>query len=382
MIHIANIVLDEKFVDDIITLHSLTNDVCVHHYFLMEENFSGKFKYIDKNRDEIIVLDSFQFIKRMSGAEYSAVFLHSLYALPLLKILQIPSNIKVFWFAWGYDIYGENKLIPINLYGHKTNAFLYSTYKLNRFKKVREYLHQFLFFCRHGFLLEKLYMRAVQRIDYFSGVLPVEFQMAKRNPYFRAEEIMYSYGNSASFNCKISNGGTNWLIGNSADPSNNHLDLFDFLKLLDIKGRKIYVPLSYGGNQKYIEEVIRVGESLWGEDFVPLTQFVPKEEYLKIVDSCGFACFFHERQQAIGNIEMALRNGCKVFLSNTSVAYKHYKQIGVGIYTVQEDLKENNIQPLSYDLRTNNIDKINSFYSDLECKNRLISCYRKMNLIE
>ena len=50
-----------------------------------------------------------------------------------------------------------------------------------------------------------------------------------------------------------------FLIGNSGDPTNNHLDVFDFLKKHDIGNRNIYVPLSYGGSKRYREVVKDVG---------------------------------------------------------------------------------------------------------------------------
>ena len=59
----------------------------------------------------------------------------------------------------------------------------------------------------------------------------------------------------------------NILIGNSADPSNNHIDIFEKIKNFNFKNKKIIVPLSYPENYEYyIAKVIIKGEkNFWGK---------------------------------------------------------------------------------------------------------------------
>lgn len=53
---------------------------------------------------------------------------------------------------------------------------------------------------------------------------------------------------------------------------------------------------------------------------------------------------FHERQQALGNISVALWNGCSVFLSETSEVFKMYKAMGIPLFSLQSDLVDDNLQ--------------------------------------
>lgn len=105
----------------------------------------------------------------------------------------------------------------------------------------------------------------------------------------------------------------NILVGNSADPSNNHIESLE--KLLPYKGEdiRIFAPLSYG-DREHAKKVIETGSMWFGEKFVPLTSFLPVEEYLKFLQSVDIAIFNHNRQQAMGNTIFLLSMGKTVCL--------------------------------------------------------------------
>ena len=42
----------------------------------------------------------------------------------------------------------------------------------------------------------------------------------------------------------------------------------------------------------------------------------------------------------MGNITIAWKQGCKIFLSETSMAYDFYKDLGVKFFTIQHDLNQ------------------------------------------
>ena len=61
MLHIANIIRDQKFIDGQIAYHELTADLCQHDYFIVSWTKSIEFKYMTKkdrvqvvNPDELI----------------------------------------------------------------------------------------------------------------------------------------------------------------------------------------------------------------------------------------------------------------------------------------------------------------------------------------
>lgn len=122
------------------------------------------------------------------------------------------------------------------------------------------------------------------------------------------------------------------------------MDAFELLRHLNLEGKKIYVPLSYGGTADYRGKVKKEGEKYWGKNFIALETFLPYEEYCRIIASCGSVIMFHERQQALGNISVALWNGCSVFLSETSEVFKMYKAMGIPLFSLQSDLVDDNLQ--------------------------------------
>ena len=123
--------------------------------------------------------------------------------------------------------------------------------------------------------------------------------------------------------------GQNILVGNSADPSNNHIEALE--KLLPYKDEniKIFVPLSYG-DQEHAKKVIETGKAWFGDKFVPLTSFMAFDEYLKFLKSIDIAIFNHKRQQAMGNTITLLSMGKTVYM-RTGVSH-HDFIVDIGLH--------------------------------------------------
>ena len=128
--------------------------------------------------------------------------------------------------------------------------------------------------------------------------------------------------------------GINILLGNSADPSNNHLEALKKLQCFKDKNFTIYIPLSYG-NQGYSKQVIKEGRKLFGSRFVPLTTFLPLGEYLQILASIDIAIFNHKRQQAMGNIITLLGLGKKVYVRREVTQWPFFEKKGIKIFDVE-----------------------------------------------
>lgn len=126
-------------------------------------------------------------------------------------------------------------------------------------------------------------------------------------------------------------------VGNSADPSNNHKQIFERLAQLDIQNQvvKIYCPLSYG-NRAYAEEIKQLGESLFGDRFYPLMDFIPLEKYNAILDEINIAVFAHNRQQAMGNKINLLGRGKAVYMRSDISSYALFKKLGITVYSLDD----------------------------------------------
>ncbi len=364
-VKIANIVKDEKFIDNLFDSMALLNDKWENDYIFIANKEPKLYKYI-KNADRIIFVKSDSIIDYLDDKKYDAVFLHSLPSFPIESIPKINKRIKVFWFAWGWDIYQLPKSKPfirLDLIKKETQKELD---KLNnpivtqKRKSLKDYLRpiKYIFCDSPTNKVVKQYYNAVKRVDYFSGILEYEFDLMKSVKGFKAKRVSFNYSSLH----KLENSGVaelynghNILIGNSAASTNNHLDIIPFLKKLYLGERKIILPLSYPNTKDYIEDISNAYTKEFGNNTMVLKEFMPLQEYSNIVQSCSVAIFFMERQQALGNINLALKNGCKVFLSETNPVYNFYKNLGLKIFSVQRDLVQKEIDsPLSNEDIENN----------------------------
>ena len=354
MLNIANVIKDEKFFDGQIAYHDITADLCLHEYFILSWSKQQEFKYL-KTSVRVQVVTPDRFIRILKTVKYNALFIHGFNCMPLHYMGKIPKDIKVFWFAWGYDIYNTpcgQPFINIRLYHPKTEKVLENIKKsrldIPFFVRLkREIKYGIKNFLQYKKLYHNddpaVYKKAVRRVDYFSGVFPLEYDLVKEKPAFHAKRVSYEYTNPADwapFLSELPHIGENILIGNSADINNNHLDILDYIKDIDFHTRKLIVPLSYGSGREYAGTVAKAYKEALGRNCMLLTSFLKREQYFELLASVGVGIFFHERQQATCNIEELLRHGVKVFLSESSINYKHYKSVGYHIYSVQSDLNQ------------------------------------------
>ena len=131
------------------------------------------------------------------------------------------------------------------------------------------------------------------------------------------------------------NNGINIQVGNSADPTNNHLKILEKLFQYKEEDIRIYVPLSYG-DQDYANAVVKKGKELFGDKFIPMTEFIPFEKYLEFLGEVRIAVFAHDRQQAMGNIITLLGLGKKVYLNSNTVQWNFFTKHQIEVYDVNE----------------------------------------------
>ena len=84
------------------------------------------------------------------------------------------------------------------------------------------------------------------------------------------------------------------------------------------------------------EHIIKLGKRLFGKAFTPLTEFMDLTEYAKVVSSCSLVFMNHLRQQAAGNINMALIFGAKVFLDTANPLFRHYSDLGIKVFPIDD----------------------------------------------
>lgn len=361
--HIAHFVVDEKFTDDVITCQGMYPNWDIDYYFVKPSNQWKKFNYVRNASISVIHRNDIQ--KVLHSKDYKAVFMESIEAIPIDYIPNIDKKIKVFWFAFGYDLYQfpeKKPFIDIPLLFPLTNK----EYDADKIKEKPLWRRaasraKSLVIDRHVLSRDQQFVyahEALRRIDYFSGVLDYEFDLLKfNNPDFCAKPVRYIYlANEGYHSTRAGQCNSDIMIGNSAAITNNHLDLLPYLKRLNLEGRKVILALSYGGSETYIQKVSNeYMDQLGAEHVRVIKEYLPFNDYMNIINQCGISIYYYRRQQGLGNIDQSLVNGNKVFMSQQCPVYSYFKSIGLSVFSVEEELDNDSIQkPLNKtDIETN-----------------------------
>ena len=237
------------------------------------------------------------------------------------KALPATCNIKIYWIIWGLDLY--NKLLrpagfemftPDNRYAGLVdkNLGVFSRIGAEReAKSTVKFIEQNVDYI----VTDTTESDYSQLVKYYPQLLAKPW---KDFFYYPIDTILGElyYNPLPNKSCKET-----VMVGNSASRSNNHKYLLALLGQYDLKGKKVVVPLSYSGRKRYVNEVLAYGKREV-DNFIPLMRFMPLEEYNKLQASTAVALFGNLRQEAIGNIMIALYMGAKVFLFESNPVYE------------------------------------------------------------
>ncbi|CAI3796493.1 TDP-N-acetylfucosamine:lipid II N-acetylfucosaminyltransferase [Rheinheimera sp. MM224] len=233
------------------------------------------------------------------------VILHGAFSTKVLFYLMLQPWLwnKVYWVIWGKDLQFFN----------------------NRKRSISYVIRKFV----------------LSRVKAYITYLPEDYEKAKclinAKPVFR-ECIAYPSNVVSDFDdrdcerkkLKII------MVGNSADPSNSHVDVFD--KLVGSKDEisKLIVPLSYG-DKIYAAEIIEKGQAIFKDKFSPLTEMLPLNDYKKILKQIDLAFFNHDRQQAMGNTIYLLSLGKTVYMRENTPSWLFFESKGVVLKSIKDD---------------------------------------------
>lgn len=233
------------------------------------------------------------------------IILHGLFVQWHLMLLSLmPWNLKkCYWMIWGGD-----------LYTHKLSKRSLGWWKSELFRRF-----------------------VIERIGHFITHIEGDYRLAQQwygakgewHECFMYPSNLYQEARTLS----SPHDGISILLGNSADPSNNHIEVLEKLKSYAGENIKIFCPLSYG-DQSHAQRVSDYGESLFGVKFVSLRNYMPLEEYNELLAKIDIAIFNHNRQQGMGNTTTLLGMGKKVFIRNDVTPYMMFKNLGVKVYPV------------------------------------------------
>lgn len=366
---ILHLIQQEKITSQIIeNFFSLKLESC----FLVYDN--GHISFLSQDeREDIEVLDINYFIK---DKNIKGIIVHGLFPQFAKVINSIEdNNITIAWFAWGFDVYNQPKVKHL-LYEHETAIFVRrgKTFK-DLFKSV-PFLRSLIFFLLKKDDNEKVLQQARNRINYFCTYIEEDYNFYKE--HFKTESKFYytpfctiAQYLSGNESLRVSVNAANILIGNSNSAENNHIDVFGLLAKINVESGEFIVPLSYGTNEKYKEFVIESGQNLLGSKFIPLLDFMNRASYLEMLENCSAAVFYHNRQQAMGNIIALLYMGVRVYLSSKNPIYHYFKRVGLHVYDFNKEYSIFRNSLLEENYMKHNKEVLKNLFSKEEVQNRL-----------
>lgn len=400
IIHVFN---DNKFIDPAIKLFE---SVCpdVSEYWIIKKE-GEPFEYVTSKltkRFNVFDKESFDnFIEmiNMSNELKTILFLHALDYKKQEIAIKVSTKIIKVWFIWGYDLYGNWPLLKNKIYEKNTKRYINKTLFQNRkdaliFNAFSYWIFKNLNIFKY-FLLPKVtrvlknnyktfFLNAASQIDIIVPVVSNESQLTKKMGlkavyapfnYSCIEDLLGDKINQNVF------GNDNILVGNSSDPTNNHLEIFLKLSKMDLGEKKVYVPLSYSGDKEYKDFIIKMGEKLIGKNFCPLTTFLSLDKYNEILLSCGTLIFNHVRQQGVGNIIVMGYLGAKIFLHPKSPVYELYKDLGIVLFdfTSLENLNTSSLTKEEYE---NNKKILFELYSEKSVQNKILELLDTIEIVK
>lgn len=276
--------------------------------------------YIDNYRNLVKNIEVQRLLKDCDLIITSGIFGISKY------LLKLPNEIlnKMSLQFWGGDFY-EFRDLQFKL-SKKVIKKIISRWRLKQLiKKVDSLL----------FLVPKDYNEylSILKIPKKHYVVPMPTEPVDENDYVQFTDI--------ECNNRI-------LVGNSATMENQHKEAFDLVKDID-ESAEVVCPLSYG-DKEYAQEVISYGTKLFGERFIPLTQFYDKKEYIKILSTCSIGVFNNNRQQALGNIYIMLELGKKVYIRKDTPMWDYFESLDIKVYDIASlGYKDDEIEGYSFE---------------------------------
>lgn len=322
----------EKFMPQFIELIKENFDVSCHEFWLskgMAENdiIQDDKTHVLPNHTKTSRLKHYtQVLIKMHQAD--KIILHSLSDITIVKILFFSPWLlkKCYWVIWGNDLY------------------TYKFGKRNRRWRIRE-IYRRLVIKNMGYL-----------VTYMQGDINLAREWYGAKGEYK-ECLMYVSNTykEVKFEEKLGNQ-INIQLGNSANSTNNHIEILTKLVPFKDENIRVYTPLSYS-DKKHAKKVIKTGNELLGNKFYPMTDFMPFDEYLRFQGSIDIGIFNNSRQQALGNIITLLGLGKTVYMRNNTSQWKLFKDKGLSIYNVK------NFDSLEYRYHENNVTLVKEYFS-------------------
>lgn len=192
-----------------------------------------------------------------------AVFFHGIFFDWQKRILRKVSVCRnIVWVVWGGDLYMPIKLnSPVN--------------------EIKKHVNWFASCCDKDLDLAEKYYGKKLRANFFYN-----FEFESYSSISNKENLVF--------------------IGNSGDPSNNHVEIIEMLSMKVDKNNYLYIaPMAYNAPHNYVKIVSNTAKKA-GLKLEIIEKIMPKELYYEKLQKAKLVIMAHDRQQGFGNVASAL----------------------------------------------------------------------------
>jgi dTDP-N-acetylfucosamine:lipid II N-acetylfucosaminyltransferase len=334
-----HLMVDEKFIDDFIIeaeAISPSNNTYIFTFEKANHVDSKLGVYAPYGSEELALLKN-QITKT------DKVFVHQLNFKAAIFVCGLSDQIEVNAFFWGGDFLSDPiHLNKKRLFGPKT-LNLFNTYLQHPFlysKTPREFLgnlkNRVLSYPKEQRSIFETKKRAIQKINYIFHWN--EFDQKEVNRIYQATTkfiyFFYEFGlHSFTLEQKSKNQKeVTILLGNSDSITNNHIEAIDRIADLNTTRVKVYCPLNYGINPRYVQKIEAYGKKKLGTQFHPIKEFMQRDKYYEMVADVDFAIMNHYRTQGAANVFFLINAGIPVFMHHKSSLYQLLRDLKIEVY--------------------------------------------------
>lgn len=349
---ILHLLFDSQFADYVIDRFSPKE---MQSDFVLISNTKNMVHFRKIDNVKIVNPDKESELNQLSQclSNYKSIIFHGLfYPWQEWLIIKNPEGVKKAWVCWGAEIYGQKDIQLSFLKG--ISQKIYKLYLIKHRNNYNESSFSKYLFSNIDYCVTNLY----PEYEYVKNYIGSDIKHISYN-YYSIDDTLGLLKESKVV-------GNNIFVGNSATIENNHIETLLKLKTIGIKDRKLILPLSYGA--PWVKNLcVKFGKILFGKNFAPLLNFIPRDEYNSKMLDCSVMIQAHLREQAHGNIVTGLWLGMRVYLSEEGIDYKHFKSIGCKVFSIERDLNRKNkdvLMPLSEDDIIYNRNILLNFYGE------------------
>ncbi len=299
-------------------------------------------------------------------------YLDSLKARVVIELKNRFEKINIYWIFYGGDLYSK-------LSEYRNYKLIDKTSKVSEpfsILKIKKKIYKILTSSRD----QKYFEKIVSMIDFFCfwNVFDFELLISNFNSKAKFKPFIYNHVNllTNEFVTKENGEPITILINHSASSVGNHLTILDSLNQSSLKHRieRIIVPLSYG-SEFVKRDVVNFGKKEFEHKFLPLVDFMDKEDYYDLLISVDIAFFGHRRQQAGFNILQLLTMGTKVYLRKENNLSEYFKSINVKIGIFESKIS---VCDLKNDLTLDEKKENRKIILDLFSSNQIDQLYKNL----